>query len=122
MKKTILLLAFTLALFSNAMACHFEFSTDNGDKKSCKAGEVFVLNVKLVLTHRSCTVLPSQTKFKIDGIQVIEPGEWKQESPTVYVRKIKVKVLSVDKKIVSLLATRSCDKDGGSGLFTLEKK
>jgi len=115
-----------MALFLGAsmfsvMACHFEFSTEGGEKTGCKTGEEFVLTVKLVLTHRNCSVAASQTKFKTDGIQVVGAKDWVQVSPTTFTRQIKVKVLDDGKKKISLLATRTCDKDGGNGLFTLEK-
>jgi hypothetical protein len=121
MKKIILLLFFAAISFSSAMACHFEFSTESAEKKTCKTGDILVLNIKLVLTHRNCSVAASQTKFKTDGIQVVDATEWKQESPLVFTRKVKVKVLASDKNRISLLATRSCDKDGGNGIFMLDK-
>ncbi len=121
MKKLMFLTLFVWASVLSAMACHFEFTTEGGEKKSCKAGEEFVLTVKLVLTHRNCTVAASQTKFKTDGIQVLGAKDWVQVSPTTFTRQIKVKVLDDGKKKVSLLATRTCDRDGGNGLFTLDK-
>jgi len=103
----------------SALACHFEFTTE-GNKKSCKPSEEFVLNVKLVLTHRTCAVAPAQTKFKTDGFTVVSATTWKEASPGVWTRQIKVKVNPDAKKKMTLTATRTCDKEGGLGTYNLD--
>jgi len=102
------------------MACDFKFSTE-GDKKSCKTGEIFVIDVKLTLTHRTCIVTPEQTKFKPEGIEVVAATKWKETSPGIWTRQIKVKVLDNKLKKISLSATRTCDKEGGYGIYSLDK-
>lgn len=121
MKKLAVLLSFLLTGVFYASACHFEFSTQGGEKKSCKPGEELVINVKLTLTHRNCKVAADQTKFKFDGINITGATDWKQESPGVYTRQVKAKVLEDGKKKIMLSATRTCEKDGGYGVFSLTK-
>lgn len=118
MRKIILLLALTIATV--AQACEFEFGT-KGDLKNCKAGDEIVINVRLSLTHRSCKVAAKDTKFKFEGIQIVGATDWVTESPSVFTRQIKAKVLADNKKKITLSATRTCDKDGGYGVFTLDK-
>ncbi len=121
MKKLGILLCMMLVGAFYAQACHFEFTTPGGEKKSCKPGEELVINIKLTLTHRNCKVAAQETKFKFDGIQVTGATDWKQESPGIYTRQVKAKVLNDGKKKIMLSATRTCDKDGGYGVFTLDK-
>lgn len=118
MRKILLFLGLFVAISSQA--CEFEFGT-KGDATKCKAGDEIVINVKLTLTHRNCKVAAKDTKFKFDGIQVLGATEWSQEAPNVFTRQIKAKVLADAKKKISLSATRNCEKDGGYGLFTLDK-
>jgi hypothetical protein len=117
-KIALLLLVFSVATLS-ALACNFEFTTD-GNKKSCKAGEEFVINIKLTLTHRTCTVAPAQTKFKTDGFDVIAATTWKEATPGVWTRQVKVKVKADAKKKMTLTATRTCEKEGGLGVYALD--
>jgi len=117
MKKFLVL---TFALFigvMSSMACDFEFSSN---KKTCKPGDEFVINVKLTLIHRSCPVAANFTKFKPNGINVVSATEWKEEKPGIWTRKVKVKVPKDHKGKITLTATRNCDKDGGYGVFSLD--
>lgn len=118
MRKILLFIGLVVAIATQA--CEFDFTT-KGNLKNCKAGDEIVINVKLTLTHRTCKVAAKETKFKYDGIQVLGATEWTQESPTVFTRQIKAKVLADSKKKISLSATRTCDKEGGYGVFTLDK-
>jgi hypothetical protein len=116
-KLALILLVFSVATLS-ALACHFEFTTD-ANKKTCKPGEEFVINIKLTLTHRTCTVTPAQTKFKTDGFDVLGATTWKEATPGVWTRQVKVKVKSDATKKMTLTATRTCDREGGLGVYSL---
>jgi hypothetical protein len=120
MVKRLLLLFFVISSFLVANACDFSFSV-NGNKKSCHPGDVIEVKVVLTLTHRVCNVAASQTKFKIDGIKVLSASAWKQTSATTYERIVKMEVLNDGKKKVTLIASRSCDKEGGTGSFVMPK-
>lgn len=117
-KIALIVLVFSVATLS-ALACNFEFTTD-GNKKSCKPGEEFVINVKLTLTHRTCTVAPAQTKFKTDGFDVLAATTWKEATPGVWTRQVKVKVKADATKKITLTATRTCEKEGGLGTYSLD--
>ena len=117
-KIALFTLVFSMATLS-ALACNFVFTTD-GNKKSCKPGEEFVINVKLTLTHRTCTTAPTQTKFKTDGFDVLAATTWKEITPGVWTRQVKVKVKADATKKMTLTATRTCDKEGGLGTYSLD--
>ena len=120
MKKFILSVSVLLLSISMASACDFEFTTKD-NKTSVKPGEEFVINVKLSLTHRSCKVAAKDTKFKFEGMEIVGATDWKQETPMIYTRQIKAKANSDNSKKIMLTATRTCDKDGGHGVFSLPK-
>ena len=117
-KITLIALLFSFATLS-VLACNFEFTTE-GNKKTCKPGEEFILNVKLTLTHRTCAVAASQTKFKTEGFDVVSATTWKEASSGVWTRQIKMKVKADAKKKITLTATRTCDKEGGLGTYSLD--
>jgi hypothetical protein len=110
-----------MSAFMSMNACDFSFSV-NGNIKSCHPGDVIEVKVVLTLTHRVCNVAASQTKFKIDGIKVLSASIWKQTSVTTYERIVKAEVLNDGKKKVMIIASRSCDKEGGTGSFVMPKQ
>jgi hypothetical protein len=120
LRKMILTLTLLSSVLVAANACDFNFKV-NGNKKSCHPGDIVEVTVELVLTHRVCNVAPSQTKFKIDGVKVIGASNWKQVSANKYERTVKMEVLDDSKKKITLVAARTCDKEGGTGYFTLPK-
>jgi hypothetical protein len=121
MKKLIVLSLLLFAGIVSISACDFEFTTE-GNKKACKAGEEFVVNVKLKLTHRTCKVAAKDTKFKMDGVKVLGATDWKDLGPDVFSRQLKVQVLDDKSKKINISATRTCDKEGGFGVFSLPKQ
>jgi NosR/NirI family nitrous oxide reductase transcriptional regulator len=120
LKRLFVSLIITLSVVMAANACDFSFKID-GNKKSCHSGDIMEVTVELTLTHRVCNVAPSQTKFKISGIKVLSASEWKQISPTKFERTIKFEVLKDNKKDITLVAIRTCTKEGGIGSFSMPK-
>ena len=119
-KRLFVWLIFLISAFSAANACDFSFKV-NGNRTNCRPGDIIEVTVELNLTHRVCNVAPSQTKFKIDGLKVLSASPWQQVSPTKYQRTIKIEVLRDNKKSITLMAIRTCNKEGGSGVFSLPK-
>ena len=117
-KIALIVLVFSVSTLS-ALACSFEFTTD-GNKKTCKPSEELVVNVKLTLTHRTCVVAPAQTKFKTEGFDVVAATAWKEATPGVWTRQIKIKVKADATKKITLTATRTCEKEGGLGTYSLD--
>jgi NosR/NirI family nitrous oxide reductase transcriptional regulator len=119
-KRLFLVLLIVFSAFATAQACDFNFKV-NGNKKDCKPGDVIEITVELALTHRVCNVAPAETKFKVDGMKVLSASQWKQTSPTRYERTVTAQVLNDNKKRITLMAVRTCTKEGGTGTFTLPK-
>ncbi len=121
MKRVILLFAMLAIGVLQVQACKIELSIQ-GNKKNCKAGDELVINAKITLTHRRCNVSAKDTKFKYDGIQITGATDWKEIQPGVFERQVKAKVLNDNKKKIFLSATRTCDKEGGYEILTLDKE
>ncbi len=122
--KTILILLFGFLLVSfsaqETKACEIEFEIVKGKKETYKAGDVIVLKVIVILTHRVCPISIKKTKFKTNGMKVVGATKWKQNSTMEYERKLKVKILSNEDGKLIFNVTRTCDKDGGFGSLKLD--
>lgn len=105
-----------------SQACDFKFSILGNKKDSYQAGDTLTIHVEYVLTHRVCKVLPKDTKFKFDGIKITGATEWTEVSAGTISRDVKAKVIDDKKDKITLTATRTCDKEGGHGVFTVSKK
>jgi hypothetical protein len=124
--KTIIffLVAFLSLSFSakETKACEIEFEITNNKKEVYNIGDVVVIKVKVVLTHRSCPISMKQTKFTMKGLKVVATTEWKQLSTMVWERKLKMQVTGTKDGKLVLNAIRNCDKDGGFGSLKLNSK
>ena len=118
----IFMLGFLFVAFSTqeTKACEIEFEIIKGKKKKYEVGDVIVLKIKVILTHRTCPEALSKTKFKMNGLKVVGATEWKQVSAMDYERKLKVKIVSNKDGKLIFNAIRTCDKDGGFGSLKLE--
>jgi hypothetical protein len=120
LKRLFVISMLAFSVFTAANACDFDFRV-NGNKTSCHPGDIVEVTVGLTLTHRVCNVAPAQTKFKIDGVKVLQASAWKQTSANKFERVVKMEVLNDGKKKITMIATRTCDKEGGTGTFTMTK-
>lgn len=101
-------------------ACEIEFEILKGKKEKYEAGDIIVLKVIVVLTHRVCPEALSKTKFKMNGLKVVGATPWTQVSAMKYERKLKVQIVSNKNGKLIFNAIRTCDKDGGFGSLKLE--
>lgn len=122
MKKLIVLCLLIGFAGNAAQACEFMFSVLGTKKDVYEVGDTLTIHVKYVLTHRVCKVVPKDTKFKFDGIQITSASEWKEVSTGTFARDVKAKVIDDKKDKITLSAIRTCDKEGGHGMFSLPKK
>jgi len=122
--KWILLLVLTLffSAFSSleSKACEIDFEILKGEKEVYQAGDEIVVKVKVKLTHRSCPEALKKTKFKMNGMKVIQSTGWKKLSSMEYERKLKIVITGTKTNKVTLNAIRECEKDGGFGSLKLE--
>lgn len=99
----------------NARACEFNFKITTEEKKSYKIGEELVVAVTVTLTHRNCHEDVNNIKFDMTGVKALGATPWKDLGNGQFERKFKLQVTDDPKGKHLLSATRSCDKDGGSG-------
>jgi hypothetical protein len=115
------IIVLTLTLFSQSlMACDFTFKIEGDVKTEYSSGDVVIVLVSLHLTHRVCPESIDETKFDFSGLKVLGATKWTETTNGVYERKFKLEVATGEKTKTSILATRTCDKDGGSGTFKLK--
>ncbi len=125
-KAVLTVAAFLLffAIHTVASACDINFDVIKGEKEEYESGDVIIMKVTVLLTHRNCPVALDETKFKYQGLKVLGATKWRAASSTTYERKLKIKILGADddKDKVFISATRTCDKEGGFGSLKLEVK
>ncbi|MFH2144115.1 MAG: hypothetical protein ABIJ97_16940 [Bacteroidota bacterium] len=122
--KAILLIGmlFLVLNIQKSIACEIEFEIDGEKKEQYKVGDEVVIKVKITFTHRVCTVGIKQTKFESKGVKILTATDWKETSPGVWERKLKIKIEEPKKGKVELSATRTCDKEGGFNSIVLNAK
>ena len=100
-------------------ACEIKFEITENKKDVYNIGDIIVVKVKIILTHRACPISIKDTKFTMKGLKVIGATEWTQLSTMVWERKLKMKVNGTKNGKLVLNAIRTCDKDGGFGSLKL---
>ena len=116
-----LLFAFLSVAFSiqETKACEIEFEITENIKEVYEVGDIIVVKVKVILTHRSCPVAMKQTKFTMKGLKILGATQWTQLSTMIWERKLKMQVTGTKDGKLVLNAVRTCDKDGGFGSLKL---
>lgn len=122
MKNILLSFLFISIAASATYACDFKFSVLGNKKEVYQVGDTLTIHVEYVLTHRVCKILPKDTKFKFDGIKITGATEWTEATAGTFTRNVKALVIDDKKDKFMLTATRTCDKEGGHGVFTVSKK
>ncbi|MBU0765327.1 MAG: hypothetical protein KJ607_10885 [Bacteroidetes bacterium] len=109
-----------LGLSLKTFACEFEFEVQGDKKEIYKAGDEVIVKVTVIFTHRVCELAITETKFETKGLEIISATDWKETSTGTWERKLKMKVTGTPKGKLTLTGTRTCSKEGGFGIFTLE--
>ncbi len=111
----IILLGFSVGM----MACEIKFKQDGDPKKVYAVGDEVIVTLQITLTHRNCSEALESTKYEYPGFKVLGATKWKEVKPMVYERKFKLKVEEPVKGKSKLSAVRTCKKEGGSGVFSI---
>lgn len=119
MLAAIIVLGLTF-MSQSVKACDFTFKIEGETKTEYTQGDVVIVLVTLHLTHRVCPESIDETKFDFSGLKVLGATKWTEAPNGLYERKFKLEVIAGEKPKYSMLATRTCDKDGGSGTFKLK--
>lgn len=120
--KALGLLLFLSFVFTGLSACEISFEVEKGKKAKYIKDDELVVIVKISFTHRVCNLSIEKTKFDVKGFELMGGTDWKEESPLVWTRKLKLKVTGTPDGKLSLTATRSCDRVGGFGAISFVSK
>ena len=112
MKRFISLLTLTLFTTISVLACNITTTIEKA-KPIYKVGDEAIVNVKVVLIHKNCLVEIKRTQYKNDGLKIISGTDWKETSPGVWERKLKIKITE-DQQTASVKVYRTCKRGGGS--------
>lgn len=103
-------------LFSPMLsACEINFKLMGEEKTIYEVDDEIIVLLEVKLTHRVCPEGIESTDYKTDGVDIVAATKWKETSPNVWKRKLKLKVEGNKKGKLMLSATRTCDKEGGFG-------
>ena len=103
-----------------ASACEISFEILDNKKEYYQEGDVLVVKVKVVFTHRHCPEGIDTTKFQYDGMKVLGATQWTETASGTYERKFKLQIEKTDKDALVFGALRTCDKDGGAGSISFK--
>jgi len=120
--KKLILSVFFLASVMIASACEITLSVEKGGKEKYTAGDEVVVLVKMSFTHKVCNVSLQNTKFEGKGLDILGGTDWKETSPNVWERKVKVKITGTSDGKSVLNVIRTCDKMGGYATISFVSK
>ena len=100
-------------------ACEISFEVLDNKKELYQKGDVLVIKVKVVFTHRQCPEGINTTRFSYQGIKVLGATPWVETVKGTFERKFKLQIEDTSKKTLVFGALRTCDKEGGTGSITI---
>ncbi|MGQ8337368.1 hypothetical protein ACUNWD_12525 [Sunxiuqinia sp. A32] len=101
-------------------ACEIEYKILENEKEYYQKGDVLVVKVKVIYTHKQCPEGIDATKFSFDGLKVLGATKWKQITSNEFERKFKIEVSKDSSKKLVFGTVRKCDKEGGAGSIKLQ--
>ena len=119
MKKIVATLIIALITMSPLIACDISLSIDKA-KKKYKTGSEVVVKVKVAIIHRNCNLNTKNIQYKNQGVTILSGTDWKETSPGIFERKLKIKITEEQAKESSLTVFRTCDRDGGTATITFK--
>ncbi len=120
MRRIVVGLLMFVTMIGASLACEIEFETLGEKKEVYHEGDVIVIKIELLLTHRNCPEGLEATKYSYPGFKVLGATKWEEVKPLVYERKFKLEVLKPTKGEASFSAVRTCHKEGGNGVFKVK--
>ncbi len=116
---SLLLFAFAVV---EANACDMKFEILKGKKEAYKKGDIVIVKITVLLTHRNCPIALKETKYEMKGLKVAGATKWKMKDANTWERKLKLKIIGNTKDKVYISSTRTCDKEGGYGIIKFKVK
>jgi hypothetical protein len=118
--KRILFLLLLLGVFIPAIACLIELKEDPSTKKErYQAGDELVVLVVVKKEHRVCRVPIEETTYHPQGLKIVSATDWKETSPGVWERKMKLKVTDAAAGKLSFGVQRKCSKKNSQNTLFL---
>lgn len=96
-------------------ACEIKFEILDNKKEHYQKGDVLVVKVEVLFTHRQCPEGINATKFSYNGLKVLGATKWAEPKPNTFERKFKIEIVDDSKQELVFGAIRTCDKEGGAG-------
>src|SRR5574344_393850 len=121
MKKKFVAFVALLLLCIGAFACNVTFLV-NGQAKYDKEkiyapGEEIQVTITIAYIHNPCLLELSDTKLKLDGLDLVKEGEWIENANGSHSKVVTLKVQQDYKKDCKLTLTRTCTNQGGFGML-----
>lgn len=115
-----LLSALFIAGATSLTACEIEVKVKEEQKSTYAKADILILEITVFLTHRDCPEGINATKYQGEGIELLGAKSWQQISPDKFTRLVKVQITGSNNGEAVLHARRSCDKEGGHGVFKVK--
>ncbi len=122
--RIIMLLGLLIFSIGITKACEITLNVSGEAKETYQEGDVLIIEVKVVFTHRTCPLSVTDSKFKYQGVKILGATDWEKVTDMEYTRKLKVQVLkqkSDKEKDPQITVVRSCDKEGGMGSIVIKR-
>lgn len=121
--KRILFLLLALGTVTGALACLIELKEDPATKKErYKAGDEVIVLVLVKKEHRVCRTPIEETAYEPRGVKILSATDWKETSPGVWERKMKLKVTDTSGGKLSFGVRRNCSKENSLGILLLNSQ
>jgi len=101
-------------------ACEITFHLEGAQKMKYNAGDIAIIKISVVRTHRNCSVDLKETKIQASGMKIIGATKWVNTDGNTWERKLKVRITSNKEGKATITAKRTCNRDGGFGTFELQ--
>ena len=118
MKTWLAVLVFLLITGSISTACDIEFKVIGDEKETYNIGDEIVVLLEVTYTDRDCPEGIDATQYKTDGLKISAATKWKETSPDIWKRKLKLLVEGNQEGTPKIAAIRTCEKEGGFGEMT----
>jgi hypothetical protein len=121
MKKTaVLILVLAAISITIANACEINVGIDGAKKKEVyKAGDEIVVLVHVKHVHKVCKLDIESTTYEPSGLKIMAATDWKEVTPGVFERKMKLKVTGTSTGKVGFVVRRKCSKENNTGSIAL---
>jgi|YNPMSStandDraft_1061717.scaffolds.fasta_scaffold00208_13 hypothetical protein len=110
--RQFLVILLSVFSFSAAYTCDPSITIEGEEKSKYKKNDELIVKVRIVNTHRNCSVDIKNTKFEQEGIKILSATDWKEIEPGIWERKLKIKITANKGQNAKINIIRPCSKGG----------